>query len=72
MKGGSAGTKRSGRVPSSRACDAAERSQAVYFANLQADMLLQRQMHVLKRAESSLVHRIAIDQKILFRRFQVS
>ena len=71
MKGGSAGTRRSG-VPSTRASDAAERSQAVYFANLQADMLLQKQMHVLKRAENSLVHRIAIDQKILFRRFQVS
>nr|KAG5696275.1 hypothetical protein BaRGS_019977 [Batillaria attramentaria] len=29
-----------------------------------------RQLHVIKRAESALVHSITIDQKILFRRFQ--
>ncbi|KAK7097677.1 serine/threonine-protein kinase PRP4 homolog [Littorina saxatilis] len=56
--------------PSSRTSDAAERSQAVYFANLKEDMLLHKELHVLKRAENSLVHRIAIDQKIMFRRFQ--
>ncbi|XP_076467558.1 uncharacterized protein LOC143298565 [Babylonia areolata] len=74
MKQGSgargAGGSKVGGSPSSRASDAAERSPAVYFANLKADMLLQKQMQVLKRAERSLVHRIVIDQKILFRRFQ--
>ncbi|KAL8581009.1 hypothetical protein ACOMHN_048043 [Nucella lapillus] len=66
----SAGGKKSGGLPSSRASDAAERSPSVYFANLKADMLLQKQRQVIKRAENSLVHRIIIDQKILFRQFQ--
>jgi hypothetical protein len=69
-QGGAAVMKKSGQ-PSSRASDAAERSPAVYFANLKADMLLHKQLAVIKRAENNVVHRIAIDQKILFRRFQV-
>lgn len=50
----------------------AEKSPLVFFANLKENMLLQRQLQVLRRAEAAVVHRIAIDQKVLFRGFQVS
>lgn len=50
--------------------DAAERSPTVYYANLKEDMLLKKKLHVLNRSEKSFVHRIRIDQKVLYKRFQ--
>ncbi|XP_060066672.1 uncharacterized protein LOC132546956 [Ylistrum balloti] len=48
----------------------AEKSPAVHYANWKEDMLLLRQMHVLNRSERNVVHRIKIDQKVLYKRFQ--
>ncbi|XP_069131242.1 uncharacterized protein [Argopecten irradians] len=48
----------------------AEKSPAVHYANWKEDMLLLKQMHVLNRSERNVVHRIKIDQKVLFKRFQ--
>ncbi|XP_041359692.1 uncharacterized protein LOC121376003 [Gigantopelta aegis] len=50
--------------------EASERSQVVYSANWKEDMLLGRQLQVLDRAQRRFVHRITIEQKVLYKRFQ--
>ena len=50
--------------------EAGEKSPSVHYANWKEDILLQKQLHVLNRSEKSIVHRIKIDQKVLFKRFQ--
>ncbi|XP_046363191.2 uncharacterized protein LOC124139854 [Haliotis rufescens] len=56
---------------SNRAPENAERSPNVQSANWKEHMLLQKRLHILNRSEKGLVHRIAIDQKVMFRRFQM-
>ncbi|KAK3606397.1 hypothetical protein CHS0354_042042 [Potamilus streckersoni] len=48
----------------------AERSPVVYSANLKEDMLLKKKLHVLNRSEKGVIHRIKVEQKVIFRRFQ--
>ncbi|OWF44275.1 hypothetical protein KP79_PYT13184 [Mizuhopecten yessoensis] len=48
----------------------AEKSPTVHYANWKEDMLLLKRLHVLNRSERNVVHRIKIDQKVLFKRFQ--
>ena len=52
---------------SSKAGDVAERSPTVISANLKEDILLEKQLHVLNRSERSVVHRIKVDQKVMYR-----
>ena len=47
--------------------DVAERSPAVFSANLKEDILLEKQVHVLNRSERSVVHRIKVEQKVMYR-----
>ncbi|XP_046573500.1 uncharacterized protein LOC124281610 [Haliotis rubra] len=56
---------------SNRAPENSERSPNVQSANWKEHMLLQKKLHILNRSEKGLVHRIAIDQKVMFRRFQM-
>lgn len=48
----------------------AEKSPSVHYANWKETILLKKQMHVLERSEKNVIHRIKIDQKVLFKRFQ--
>ncbi|KAL3878589.1 hypothetical protein ACJMK2_030925 [Sinanodonta woodiana] len=48
----------------------AERSPVVYSANLKEDMLLRKKLQVLSRSERGVIHRIKVEQKVIFRRFQ--
>ena len=48
----------------------AEKSPSVHYANWKEDILLKKQLHVLDRSEKNVIHRIKIDQKVLFKRFQ--
>ncbi|XP_048773151.2 uncharacterized protein LOC125678619 [Ostrea edulis] len=48
----------------------AEKSPSVHYANWKEDILLKKQLHVLERSEKNVIHRIKIDQKVLFKRFQ--
>lgn len=48
----------------------AEKSPSVHYANWKENILLKKQMHVLERSEKNVIHRIKIDQKVLFKRFQ--
>ncbi|XP_033742642.1 uncharacterized protein LOC117329054 [Pecten maximus] len=56
--------------PGFKVGEPAEKSPTVHYANWKEDMLLLRQLHVLNRSERNVVHRIKIDQKVLFKRFQ--
>ena len=51
----------------SKCGDVAERSPVVLSANLKEDILLETKVNVLNRSERSLVHRIKVDQKVMYR-----
>ncbi|XP_062585566.1 uncharacterized protein LOC134247232 [Saccostrea cucullata] len=57
-------------MPGWKAGDTAEKSPSVHYANWKENILLKKQMHVLERSEKNVIHRIKIDQKVLFKRFQ--
>ncbi|XP_061164802.1 uncharacterized protein LOC133173783 [Saccostrea echinata] len=57
-------------MPGWKAGDNAEKSPSVHYANWKEDILLKKQLHVLERSEKNVIHRIKIDQKVLFKRFQ--
>ncbi|CAC5377826.1 unnamed protein product [Mytilus coruscus] len=57
-------------VSSGKASDAAERSLTVHYANYKEDIVLKKNLDILNRTEKNIVHRVQIDQKILYKRFQ--
>ena len=50
--------------------DQAEKSPVVHYANWKENIILNKKLNILNRSEKNVVHRIKIDQKVLFKRFQ--
>lgn len=55
---------------SGKVAEGAERSLTVHYANYKEDIILKKNMDILNRTEKNIVHRVKIDQKILYKRFQ--
>lgn len=57
-------------VTSGKVGEAAERSLSVHYANYKEDIVLKKNLDILNRTEKNIVHRVKIDQKITYKRFQ--